>query len=416
VGLPAKVSVLQKADQWLFAPLCFLLTLMRRVCDVISPPRLVDPPRRILFVKLAEQGSTVLAVDAIRRAVALVGREQVFFAVFEENRFILDVLGLIPPENVFTVSTRSLSGMALAALRLIRQMRLARFDTAIDLEFFARFSVALTYLSGAPRRAGLHPFGAGPYRGDLMTHRVPFNPQLHTSRLFDTITASITYPPNSFPPFDFQPPATSPATPSFQPSAAETSAMEQLLLACAGEKRPRPLILLNPNASDYIPLRRWPVASYQALAQRILAECPGACVAFTGLAAEAPACETLARALNHPRAFSLAGKTSLRDLLTLYTLADILVTNDSGPAHFATLTPVHCVTLFGPETPALFAAVSPRNHVLCAGIACSPCVNAFNNRQTSCTNNLCMQQIPVTAVFQQVQEILAGLAPSSTVP
>jgi ADP-heptose:LPS heptosyltransferase len=78
----------------------------------------------------------------------------------------------------------------------------------------------------------------------------------------------------------------------------------------------------------------------------------------------------------------------------------VLVTNDSGPAHFATLTPIRVVTLFGPETPALFAAQTPRNTALWAGIICSPCVNAFNNRQSPCRNNLCMQAITVDQVFQ----------------
>ena len=49
----------------------------------------------------------------------------------------------------------------------------------------------------------------------------------------------------------------------------------------------------------------------------------------------------------------LAGKTTLRQVLVLYARSEILVTNDSGPAHFASMTPIHVVTLFGPETPAL---------------------------------------------------------------
>ena len=75
------------------------------------------------------------------------------------------------------------------------------------------------------------------------------------------------------------------------------------------------------------------------------------------------------------------------------------MTNDSGPAHFASLTPAHVVTLFGPETPRLFAARTPRNVALYAGVACSPCVNAYNNRQSPCRNNVCMQQITVDEVF-----------------
>ncbi len=46
----------------------------------------------------------------------------------------------------------------------------------------------------------------------------------------------------------------------------------------------------------------------------------------------------------------------MRELLTLYTLASVLVTNDSGPAHFASPTPVHTIVLFGPEPPLLFGS------------------------------------------------------------
>ena len=41
----------------------------------------------------------------------------------------------------------------------------------------------------------------------------------------------------------------------------------------------------------------------------------------------------------------------------LYTLSELLITNDSGPAHFASMTPITVITLFGPETPLLFRAL-----------------------------------------------------------
>ena len=86
-------------------------------------------------------------------------------------------------------------------------------------------------------------------------------------------------------------------------------------------------------------------------------------IGLTGAPCEA-AVAGLARQVADERCVSLAGQTALRQLLTLDHLADVLVTNDSGPAHFATLTPVDVVVLFGPETPQLFAAPSPRTHAL----------------------------------------------------
>ena len=63
--------------------------------------------------------------------------------------------------------------------------------------------------------------------------------------------------------------------------------------------------------------------------------------------------------------------------------------------------------MFGPETPKLFAARTERNHVLWAALPCSPCVSAYNNRNSACPDNLCMQSITVQQVFAQVCAILS---------
>jgi ADP-heptose:LPS heptosyltransferase len=186
----------------------------------------------------------------------------------------------------------------------------------------------------------------------------------------------------------------------FRPGNEELVAVKNLVRKETGGLRP--MILLNPNASDLLPLRRWPNERYVELARLLVAKYPSISVVFTGSPGEATATQDLAREVQSPRAISLAGKTTLRQLLILYGLSDVLVTNDSGPAHFATLTPIRVVTLFGPETPALFAARTARNITLWAGIACSPCVSAFNNRRSGCRNNVCMQEITVEQVFAEV--------------
>jgi ADP-heptose:LPS heptosyltransferase len=169
----------------------------------------------------------------------------------------------------------------------------------------------------------------------------------------------------------------------------------------------RPIVLLNPNASDLLPLRKWASDRFAELARRVLTAYPNALVVFTGAPSERSAAEALCRQIDSPRAISLAGRTTLRELLTLYTLADVLVTNDSGPSHFATLTPVPVVVLFGPETPALFGPLSSTARVIWKQLACSPCVSVFNHRFSPCTDNVCMQLIEVDEVFKAVAESLA---------
>ena len=122
MDLPAGISTLQRIDRWIGVPLCAILTLLRRIFESAEPPG-PRPFQRILFVKFAEQGSTVLAYPAIRRATEMVGRENVYVVVFEDNRFILDVMEIIPEENVITIATRSLFGLAASALRAVLRVR-----------------------------------------------------------------------------------------------------------------------------------------------------------------------------------------------------------------------------------------------------------------------------------------------------
>src|SRR5581483_384534 len=184
-----------RTDRWLGAPLCAFLTLLRRVFGD-TERRGPSQVRRILFVKFAEQGSTVLAYPAIRRAIAMVGRENVYFVVFEDNRFILDAMDVIPRDHVITISTQNTVALAFGTLRAIFMLRRLRIDAVIDLEFLTRFSAMVSFLTGAKSRVGFHAFyGDGPYRGDLLTHRLLYNPHLHTSETFEMMVEALTRDP-----------------------------------------------------------------------------------------------------------------------------------------------------------------------------------------------------------------------------
>jgi ADP-heptose:LPS heptosyltransferase len=398
-----RTQTIRTLDYWLGLPACALLTAVRRL---IGDRR--APVRRILFLKFIEQGATVLAQDAVRRAVEAVGRDNVFFCVFDSNRAILDVLDLVPPSNVICIRDRSLATFTGDFLKALRVMRARQVDTVIDMEFFSRASAIFAFLSGATTRAGLHRFtGELPYRGDLMSHRVLYNPHLHISVQYAALVEAALGSPDDEP--LLKRPAAAIDRPStlasFTPDARELQAVRALLDQAGAADT---TILLNPNASDLLPLRKWETGRFSELARRILTSFPRARIVLTGAPSEQAGADEICRQIASPRVISAAGRTSLRELLTLYTLSDVLVTNDSGPAHFASLTPVHTVVLFGPETPLLFGSRAPATTIIWKQLACSPCVSVFNHRLSPCRNNVCMQSITVDEVFDAVQSALAA--------
>jgi ADP-heptose:LPS heptosyltransferase len=198
--------------------------------------------------------------------------------------------------------------------------------------------------------------------------------------------------------------------PNFEPMPSEQDEIRSLLQRETGNEADPPIVLLNANASDLLPLRKWPVERYVSLARRLLDAFPEIYIGLTGAPDEAGPIDGMVREIGSQRCFSLAGKTTLRQLLVLYTLSELLITNDSGPAHFAAMTQINTLTLFGPETPALFGARTPRAVTIWQALACSPCVNAYNNRQSSCTNNVCMQKITVDRVFEEASKVYLARA------
>ncbi|MDA1087074.1 MAG: glycosyltransferase family 9 protein [Verrucomicrobia bacterium] len=400
---PKKILLM---DRTLGRLACTILSLWNRVSRCIMPVR-YERPKRILFVKLIEMGSSVLACPAFEEAVARVGRENIFIILFAPNRPIIDLLPFFPPENVLAIDDSSLVTFIPGLLRTLRRVRLENIDTAIDMEGLTRSSAVITYLTGARNRVGYYNFHSeGPYRGRLFTHELSYNFQHHVSAMFLALVQSSFCEPGDVPllkePIEQRP------LPTFESSDEDTRKVREMLDGLTGGRRSGPLVLLNPNCSDLMPLRRWPEEKMIELGQRILSEISGSTVAITGARSEQPAAELIARQISADgRTICVAGHTSLRELLALYHVADVLISNDSGPCHFASLTPIPVISLFGPETPQLYGPLGEGKTSLSANLACSPCVNMLNHRFSPCTDNQCMKRIPVDQVFDALTDALS---------
>jgi ADP-heptose:LPS heptosyltransferase len=398
-------NTIRKIDYWLGQPICFFLSLFR-----FNFLKGAIKPKKIIFFKFIEQGATVLAYNAIQRAIELVGKENVFFCVFESNRSILDVLNIIPSENIITLRDKTFLSFIKSSFAAILKIRRQKIDTAIDMEFFSRASAIFSFLTGAKIRVGLHRFTSElPYRGNLMTHRIQYNPYLHTSVFYSLLVEATGQNPNEVPMMKMPISNFNTSLTVFQPTLEEKDSMLKKLegvFLSPFKIGANPLILLNPNASDLLPLRKWPKENFIELGKKIIAENDNSYIIITGTSSEQKEAEDICRQINSPRAVSFAGKTNFRELLTLYSLANVLVTNDSGPGHFSSLTTIRTIILFGPETPKLFGPLSPNAHIICKELSCSPCVNVFNHRFSPCNDNVCMKLITVDEVYVAVKSII----------
>ncbi|MDB6022381.1 MAG: Lipopolysaccharide heptosyltransferase, partial [Pedosphaera sp.] len=156
----------------------------------------------------------------------------------------------------------------------------------------------------------------------------------------------------------------------------------------ANSNESAPFFGLNAGA-EYGPAKRWPEARFIEAAIQIQRQTNCRWLIF-GLKAESEMAARIVAEIsraaekqfgreataNNPRAFNLAGATTLAELCSALKFCRVLLTNDSGPMHVAAALGTPVVVPFGSTSPELTGPGLPgdtRHHLLCAHAPCSPC-------------------------------------------
>ncbi|QWE21144.1 glycosyltransferase family 9 protein [Polynucleobacter sp. AP-Kolm-20A-A1] len=403
------VNTMRAIDHWVGVPLCAIVSPFIALLDGIKNifGRDKAAPKKLLFIELSEMGSAILVDPAMRNAQAR-GAE-LYFLIFKSNRASLTLLNTVKPANIFTIDSSSLGGLIKDTLRFLILARYHRIDTVIDLELFSRFTALLTGLCGARRRVGYHIFhGEGLWRGFMLTRKVHYNPHIHITKNFLSLIHAAFAKEIEVPFSKIHIPDSEVRLEQAVINLTvlekvreriEKKAKEAGISYTHGKDR---LILINPNASDLLPQRRWAQQRFSELIQAVHQHYPNDLILITGSPAEFVYVDKVRSVANVKNALNFAGQVTFAELPPLYTLSDVMVTNDSGPGHFSAVTPLRTVVLFGPETPALYGSVG-NSIAITANLACSPCVSAANHRKTPCHDNVCMQAITVDQVLDKVK-------------
>jgi len=402
------IDLMRQLDRKLGIPLCFLLTILNGIKKLFSKNSPPKNPRNILFIELSEMGSMVLAFSLFKKTKELFPDAELYFLTFKKNRYAIDILDVIPKDNVSVIDDRHLFVFLKTALKSLRYLRKKKITTVLDMEFFSRFTSIYTYFCGAKETVGYFKYSnEGLYRGRFLTHRVLYNPQIHTSyNLLNLIYALVESKKNLPTP---KRPIKKDDLLIPRKSGISEDARKHIFAKLKEINRDisqaDKIIILNPNASDIIPLRRWPTESYIGLARELLKR-EGIYIVLTGIETERQTCESIRKAINQKKCLNFSGNTSFSELLDLYNISDALITNDSGPAHFSAMTNIQTFVFFGPESPKLYGPLGKKCHVFYSNHSCSPCVSIFNHRKSPCRDNLCLKTISVQEVYDKVCEIL----------
>jgi ADP-heptose:LPS heptosyltransferase len=371
--------------------------------------------RKILVTKFFGMGSIIVASPALQALREAYPDAEIHFVSFTSNKEILEILGLTD-KNWF-IDNSTPAAFAASTVALARDLHAEKFDLMLDFEFFAKFPLVLAGLAGIPKKAGFY-LTQEPWRRTLLDVPGSYNHYFHTKDIFVSLvyllaTGDLFY-------LDFEAFRRRYAYPrvEVEPAAREHVARHLTSLGIGGSRT----FVINANTSaDLAPeVRKWPVERYVELSRRLLAENPGSSVVFIGAKSERPYVEGIVNAIDDPRAVSVAGDLSLRQLLALFERAELFVTNDSGPMHLACLVDAPIVGLFFADTPTVYGPVASRTATVSPPLYSIPLFTVYNGkdvvagRPVDTIDNTAARSVTVERVLEECRALLAD-APSGVV-
>jgi len=171
----------------------------------------------------------------------------------------------------------------------------------------------------------------------------------------------------------------------------------------------RALVALCPGSINSR-AKRWPVERYAALGDRLIDELQAEVVLIGSVAEVEVSLEVSRQMRNQP--VVLTGQTDLAELVAILSQVDLLITNDTGPAHIASALGRATLVIFGPTNPLTTRPFSPLGEILRQPPDCAPCM-----LRDCPIDHRCMTAISPNEVFERARVSLSAhrMAPNALI-
>jgi ADP-heptose:LPS heptosyltransferase len=400
------IKFMRCVDYYIGIPICFFLSCILKFTRVFIKPDKRINYKNILFIELPEMGSALLSYSAIKKIKQNFSEANLYFLIFKKNADSIKLFDILPEKNVITIDSNSFIEFLKDTVKTILFFRKIKLDLIIDFEIFSRFSVIYSYLTGTKKISGFYLHNVeGLYRGDLLDYKVTYNHYYHISQNYICLVEPIINSEQNFPKLKKPVTLDEVELPDYKfDNNIETCIKNKIKKYYTDFNDKYKIVLFSPEPGD-IPIRGWKYSHYVELGKMILNDYKNVILIITGTNQYYYDNQNLCENINNNRAINLTGKTDLKEIIHLFKISDILITNDGGAGHFAGLTDIKTYIFFGPETPVMYKPLGDNINVLYLNYNCSPCLSAYNYRVSVCRDNKCVNDIKPEYVFNKIKKV-----------
>ncbi len=387
-----KFSTMRRIDQYVGFFLCHMLAFPKK----LKGKNRKDQPipkniKKVLVIKFLGFGSIIMTTPLMAEIKRNYPKCEIHFLTFSNNVPVCESIPLI--DNILFLEKASPGSFFLSLVKNLRQIRRQDYDFVFNLEFFSNFSLILSSLSKS--KMVLCFGGRHEYSKRLCDRNISYENSTHITNKFCKFLniIGIESSQESLP------------LVRLEESTDSKRNISDLLERHRVQIGKDLLVLVNINSSEMSDIRKWPMEYFQKVISFLLSQ-RAVKILLIGGKEDTSYVSLMEKMISADkgRILNIVGQISLRELISLMKKSFLYFGNDSGPLHIAEACDLPSVSFFGPESPHAYGHPSDKNYTFYSRLHCSPCLNVYSNKDTSCVDNRCLKEIEPEEVITVLRE------------
>lgn len=372
----------------------FMMKVVTRLVGLLlkRDHSLPDNPKVIVVAKIVGLGSILYTGILCRSMKERFPQAKIVYITSVTSLELVRHMNYV--DEVFCINDKTVFSMITTTLSLILTLYRLRPQLYFDMEVYSSWAAIIATFSCALNRYGFYRKSAT-FKKGMHTHMIFFNTKRHISEIYSQMALCAGGKINN-------------SLYGILNISSEDKAHCSEILREMNINNSN-IILVNVNASDLLPERRWPERKWVNYLEKSVNYFPNYSFLLIGAPNESENVSTIHNALspnNRGKVFNVAGKFPLGAFLGLIETSSLMVTNDSGPLHFAVALGKPTVSIWGPGDPEHYGPLHGPHKIIYEPVFCSPCL--YHADFPPCEgNNVCVRDIAVATVREATKQIIS---------